>query len=38
MCKALEMEPCERTYEIACEILESIGRVEADHGISEFKD
>lgn len=36
MCEALNMEPCERTYEIAVDILEAIGTVEAEYGIKEF--
>ena len=38
MCEELNMEPCERTYEIAVDILEEIGKVEAKFGISEFKN
>ena len=30
MCEELCIEPCERTYEIACGIFEEVGRVEAE--------
>lgn len=34
MCAALDMDYCERTYEIAVDILEAIKKVELDWGIN----